>query len=61
MIHISTLRIACPKDATYCEDQAPVPAGIVVAMQLYSWFEWQTRIQGASGNCTWNRSCFSKC
>lgn len=33
------VRIACPKDATYCEDQAPVPAGDGCGDELYSWFE----------------------
>jgi len=33
------VRIACPKDAAYCEDQAPVPAGDGCGDELYSWFE----------------------
>ena len=33
------VRIACPKDAPYCEDQAPVPAGDGCGDELYSWFE----------------------
>ena len=33
------MRIACPKDAAYCEDQAPVPTGDGCGDELYSWFE----------------------
>ncbi|TCJ96086.1 murein endopeptidase [Volucribacter psittacicida] len=33
------VRLTCPKGATYCENQAPVPAGEGCGAELYSWFE----------------------
>ncbi|MDU8925402.1 penicillin-insensitive murein endopeptidase [Pasteurellaceae bacterium LIM206] len=33
------VRLACPADARYCENQAPVPAGDGCGAELYSWFE----------------------
>lgn len=33
------VRLKCPKDAAYCENQAPVPAGDGCSDELYSWFE----------------------
>ena len=33
------VRLKCPKDAAYCENQAPVPAGDGCGDELYSWFE----------------------
>ena len=42
------VRIACPKDAAYCEDQAPVPAGDGCGDELYSWFEPAKPGSGAS-------------
>lgn len=33
------VRLTCPKDAKYCENQAPVPAGDGCGAELYSWFE----------------------
>ena len=33
------MRLKCPVDATYCEEQAPVPAGDGCGAELYSWFE----------------------
>ncbi|OOF44254.1 penicillin-insensitive murein endopeptidase [Rodentibacter trehalosifermentans] len=33
------VRLKCPVDAAYCEDQAPVPAGDGCGDELYSWFE----------------------
>ena len=33
------VRLKCPSDATYCEEQAPVPAGDGCGDELYSWFE----------------------
>lgn len=33
------VRLACPKGATYCENQAPVPAGDGCGAELASWFE----------------------
>ncbi|OOF37604.1 penicillin-insensitive murein endopeptidase [Rodentibacter heidelbergensis] len=33
------VRLKCPADAAYCEDQAPVPAGDGCGDELYSWFE----------------------
>ncbi|UXN37629.1 penicillin-insensitive murein endopeptidase [Avibacterium paragallinarum] len=33
------VRLTCPKGATYCENQAPVPAGEGCGDELYSWFK----------------------
>lgn len=33
------VRLSCPTDAQYCENQAPVPAGEGCGAELYSWFE----------------------
>lgn len=33
------VRLSCPKGASYCENQAPVPAGDGCGDELYSWFE----------------------
>lgn len=33
------VRLKCPSDAAYCENQAPVPAGDGCGDELYSWFE----------------------
>ncbi|OOF37889.1 penicillin-insensitive murein endopeptidase [Rodentibacter rarus] len=33
------VRLKCPADAAYCEDQAPVPAGDGCGDELYSWFK----------------------
>ncbi|OOF55096.1 penicillin-insensitive murein endopeptidase [Rodentibacter genomosp. 2] len=33
------VRLKCPADAAYCEDQSPVPAGDGCGDELYSWFE----------------------
>ncbi|QPB43213.1 penicillin-insensitive murein endopeptidase [Rodentibacter haemolyticus] len=33
------VRLKCPADAAYCEDQAPIPAGDGCGNELYSWFE----------------------
>lgn len=33
------VRLKCPKDAAYCENQVPVPAGDGCGDELYSWFE----------------------
>lgn len=33
------VRLTCPADAPYCENQAPVPAGDGCGDELYSWFE----------------------
>lgn len=33
------VRLKCPVDAAYCEEQAPVPAGDGCGAELYSWFE----------------------
>ncbi len=33
------VRLTCPKGASYCENQAPVPAGDGCGSELYSWFE----------------------
>ncbi len=35
------VRLTCPKDAQYCENQPPVPAGDGCGSELYSWFEPQ--------------------
>ena len=47
MIHISTC-VLLVKDAAYCEDQAPVPAGDGCGDELYSWFEPAKPGSGAS-------------
>ncbi|OOF65815.1 penicillin-insensitive murein endopeptidase [Rodentibacter sp. Ppn85] len=33
------VRLKCPADAAYCEDQSPVPTGDGCGGELYSWFE----------------------
>ena len=33
------VRLECPKGASYCENQAPVPAGDGCGEELYSWFK----------------------
>lgn len=33
------VRLSCPKDARYCENQAAIPAGDGCGDELYSWFE----------------------
>ncbi|PJG82260.1 penicillin-insensitive murein endopeptidase [Caviibacterium pharyngocola] len=33
------VRLTCPQGASYCENQAPVPAGDGCGDELYSWFE----------------------
>ncbi|POY45336.1 penicillin-insensitive murein endopeptidase [Avibacterium gallinarum] len=33
------VRLTCPKGTTYCENQAPVPAGEGCGDELYSWFK----------------------
>ncbi|EEX50356.1 penicillin-insensitive murein endopeptidase [Pasteurella dagmatis] len=33
------VRLACPKGATYCENQTAVPSGDGCGAELYSWFE----------------------
>lgn len=33
------VRLSCPKDAKYCENQAAIPAGDGCGDELYSWFE----------------------
>ncbi|MDO4626818.1 MAG: penicillin-insensitive murein endopeptidase [Pasteurellaceae bacterium] len=33
------VRLVCPQGASYCENQAPVPAGEGCDDELYSWFE----------------------
>lgn len=33
------VRLTCPKNAAYCENQAPIPAGEGCNDELYSWFE----------------------
>ena len=33
------VRLTCPADASYCENQAPVPVGDGCGDELYSWFE----------------------
>ncbi|MBE2898426.1 penicillin-insensitive murein endopeptidase [Pasteurellaceae bacterium 20609_3] len=33
------VRLHCPGDAKYCQEQAPIPAGEGCGAELYSWFE----------------------
>ncbi|MCQ9122470.1 penicillin-insensitive murein endopeptidase [Rodentibacter caecimuris] len=42
------VRLKCPADAAYCENQSPVPAGDGCGDELYSWFEPVKPNTGAS-------------
>ncbi|BFU59183.1 MULTISPECIES: penicillin-insensitive murein endopeptidase [Rodentibacter] len=42
------VRLKCPADAAYCEDQAPIPAGDGCGDELYSWFEPKKTSAGAN-------------
>ena len=42
------VRIACPKGASHCENQSPVPAGDGCGDELYSWFEPKKPSAGAA-------------
>ena len=52
------VRIACPKDAAYCEDQAPVPAGDGCGDELYSWFEPANQVQALLTKSDTTRTVF---
>ncbi|WP_412093578.1 penicillin-insensitive murein endopeptidase [Rodentibacter caecimuris] len=42
------VRLTCPKGATYCENQTPIPAGDGCGEELYSWFESKKPTMGGN-------------